>query len=285
MTFDDWESTGEVIRRLRSSKVLPYLFEFLDRDCIQALNEKLQMSFEEVEATLLVDVEEEEVEIATGIFRDCGARKITLAKDEDEAEALYEARSMAYLAVKSLASGVQIEDVALPIDRLGEYLKFVKEVASSHGIRIPVNGHAGDGNVHPTILYDKSDDKSKEAANLAYEELCRKAIAMGGSVTAEHGVGIQKTKFLREQLPRSRGSRGTQTDERNQEDIRPQRHHEPWEVRRGRLGHDLAHPAPGTSSAPSLPVVRPTHLNHADLRLGGSSSSCARLLSGSPPSS
>jgi FAD/FMN-containing dehydrogenase len=63
-----------------------------------------------------------------------------------------------------------------------------------------VNGHAGDGNVHPTILYDKSDEKSKEAANLAYEELCRKAIAMGGSVTAEHGVGIQKAKFLREQL-------------------------------------------------------------------------------------
>jgi glycolate oxidase subunit GlcD len=200
VTFDDWESTGEVIRRLRSSKVLPYLFEFLDRDCIQALNEKLQMSFEEVEATLLVDVEEGEVEIATGIFRDCGARKITLAKDENEAEALYEARSMAYLAVKSLASGVQIEDVALPIDKLGEYLKFVKEVASNRGIRIPVNGHAGDGNVHPTILYDKSDEKSKEAANLAYEELCRKAIAMGGSVTAEHGVGVQKTKFLREQL-------------------------------------------------------------------------------------
>ena len=200
VTFDDWESTGEVIRRLRSSKVLPYLFELLDRDCIQALNEKLQMSFEEVEATLLVDVEEGEVEIATGIFRDCGARKITLAKDENEAEALYEARSMAYLAVKSLASGVQIEDVALPIDKLGEYLKFVKEVASNRGIRIPVNGHAGDGNVHPTILYDKSDEKSKEAANLAYEELCRKAIAMGGSVTAEHGVGIQKAKFLREQL-------------------------------------------------------------------------------------
>jgi glycolate oxidase subunit GlcD len=200
VTFDDWESTGEVISKLRSSKVLPYLFEFLDRDYIQALNEKLQMSFEEVEATLLVDVEEGEVEIATEIFRDCGARKMTLAKDEEEAEALYEARSMAYLAVKSLASGVQIEDVALPIDRLGEYLKFVKEVASNHGIRIPVNGHAGDGNVHPTILYDKSDEKSKEAANLAYEELCRKAIAMGGSVTAEHGVGIQKAKFLREQL-------------------------------------------------------------------------------------
>jgi glycolate oxidase len=201
VTFDDWESTGEVIRRLRSSKILPYLFEFLDRDNIQALNEKLEASFEEAEATLLVDVEEgEEVQLATEIFRDCGASRITLAKDEEEAETFYQARSMAYLAVKSLASGVQVEDVVLPIDRLGEYLKFVKEVASRYGIKIPVNGHAGDGNVHPTILYEKADENSRATANLAYEELCRKAIAMGGSVTGEHGVGVQKTRFLREQL-------------------------------------------------------------------------------------
>jgi glycolate oxidase subunit GlcD len=200
VTFGDWESTGEVIRRLRSSKILPYLFEFLDRDNIQALNERLGMSLEEAEATLLVDVEEGEVEPATAIFRDCGANKITLAKDEDEAESFYQARAMAYLAVKSMASGVQVEEVSVPIDRLGEYLRFVKEVATRHGIRIPVNGHAGDGNVHPTILYDKVDERSGAAAKLAYEELCRKAIAMGGSVTAEHGVGVQKVRFLREQF-------------------------------------------------------------------------------------
>jgi len=107
---------------------------------------------------------------------------------------------MAYLAVKTLASGVQVEDVAVPIDALGEYLRFVKEVAARHGLKIPVNGHAGDGNVHPTILYEKADEGSRAAANLAYEELCRKAIALGGSVSAEHGVGVQKIRFLREQF-------------------------------------------------------------------------------------
>ncbi|MGA2663518.1 MAG: FAD-binding oxidoreductase [Nitrososphaerales archaeon] len=200
VTFNDWESTGEVIRRLRRSKILPYLFEFLDRNNIQALNEKLEMSLEEAEATLLVDVEEGEVELATEIFKGCGASRVTLAKDKEEAEAFYQARSMAYLAVKTLATGVMIEDVSLPIDRLSEYLTFVKDVASRHGLRIPVNGHAGDGNVHPTILYEKADERSRAAAHLAYEELCARAIAMGGSVTAEHGIGVQKTKFLREQL-------------------------------------------------------------------------------------
>lgn len=198
--LDDWESAGEVIKKLRSSKVLPHIFEFLDRDNIRALNEKLQMNWEEAEAILLVDVEEGDEELAKDVFRSCGAKKITIARDEEEAEAFYQARSMAYLAVKSLATGVDLGDVAVPIDKLGEFLTFVKDVAARRGIKIPVNGHAGDGNVHPILLYEKSDPASRSRANLAYEELCRKAISMGGSVTGEHGVGVQKPQYMREQL-------------------------------------------------------------------------------------
>ena len=200
VTFDDWESAGHVISSLRSERILPHLFEFLDRENISALNEKLGMSLDEAEATLLVDVEETEVSQAERIFKKYGATKITIAKDEEQAEAFYQARSMAYLAIKSLATGIQVEDVAVPIDRLAEYLKFVKEVAVKYGIRIALNGHAGDGNVHPAILFERSDEKSREMANLAFEEICRRAISMGGSITGEHGVGLQKTKFLREQL-------------------------------------------------------------------------------------
>lgn len=200
VTFDDWQSTGEVIKKLRSSRILPNLFEFLDRDNIHALNEKLGMSYDEAEATLLVDVDEKEVPLVEGIFRECGALKIMAARDAEEEEAFYQARSMAYLAVKSLATGIQVEDVSLPIDKLGDYLKLVKRVAAKYGLQIPVNGHAGDGNVHPTILFEKSDPKSRDSANLAFEEICRWAISMGGSVTGEHGVGIQKPKFMREQM-------------------------------------------------------------------------------------
>lgn len=200
VTYDNWESTSEVIKRLRSSRILPSLFEFLDRENIRALNEKLEMNLDEAEATLLVDIEEGDAALAEQVFKDCGALKIKIAQDEEQAEAFYQARSMAYLAVKSLATGVQVEDVAVPIDRLGDYLKLVKEVAAKYGLKIPVNGHAGDGNVHPTILYEKSDEESRKKANLAFEEICERAIAMGGSVTGEHGVGIQKPKFMRDQL-------------------------------------------------------------------------------------
>jgi glycolate oxidase subunit GlcD len=200
VTFDSWEAAGDVIKRLRSSRVLPHIFEFLDRENIQAVNGKLGTSYEEAEATLLVDVEPGEAGLAEGIFRDCGAGTVRLARDEAEAASFYEARTMAYLALKDLSSGIQVEDVTVPIERLGEFLKFVKQVSSEYGVRMPTNGHAGDGNVHPVVLFDKSDPKSRAAAGLAYEVLCRKAIEMGGSITGEHGIGSQKAKLLREQL-------------------------------------------------------------------------------------
>lgn len=199
-TFDSWETAGEVIRRLRSSKVLPLVFEFIDGETLQAVNKKLGTGYEEAEATLLVDVEVRDAELAQGIFLDCGASSVRLARDEAEAASFYQARTMAYPAVKGLASGVWVGDVSVPIDRLGEFLKIVKQVASEYGVRMPTNGHAGDGNVHPVVLFDKSDPKSRAAASMAYEELCRRAIEMGGSVTGEHGIGSHKAGLLREQL-------------------------------------------------------------------------------------
>jgi glycolate oxidase len=200
MTFERWRSAGDAICGLRAAKIMPHMFEFLDGEVIRALNEKLHMDLDEAEATLIVDIEEPSLEAALEIFNANGPKRIRMAKDEEEAEAFYQMRSMAYLAIRDLAPAVQVEDIAVPIDRLTEYLAKVKEVASKYGLRIPVNGHAGDGNVHPVILYDKDDRKSSASAHLAFEELCRHGIALGGSITGEHGIGVQKVKLLREQM-------------------------------------------------------------------------------------
>jgi len=200
LTFDDWRTAGDAICNLRAAKVQPLMFEFLDKGVIQALNEKLNAGEDEAEATLIVDIEEPSLKEALGIFGASKPRKVMVAKNDEEAERLYQLRATAYLAVRDLASGVQVEDISLPIDMLTEYLTKVYEVADRRGVRITVNGHAGDGNVHPVILYDKADKKSREAALLAFEEICRYGISVGGSVTGEHGVGVQKAKLLREQL-------------------------------------------------------------------------------------
>lgn len=205
LTFDDWRSASDAISQLRASKIMPHMFEFLDKETIQALNKNLNTSEDEAEATLIVDIEEASLNAAMEIFKRNGPTKVVIAKDAEEAEAFYQIRSMAYLAVRGLGKAVKVEDIVVPIDRLGEYLMKVKETASKHGLRIPVNGHAGDGNVHPVILYDEDDGKSRRAAFRAFEEICRYGISIGGSITGEHGVGAQKAKLLREQMSAHEG--------------------------------------------------------------------------------
>jgi len=205
LTFDDWRSASDAISELKASKVMPHIFEFLDRETIQALNKMLGTAQDEAEATLIVDIEEPSLDAAMGIFNRHSPTKTLVAKNDEEAEAFYQIRAMAYLAIRGLGKSVQVEDISVPIDRLGDYLAKVKEIASKNGLRIPVNGHAGDGNVHPCILYDEGDPKSRAAARRAFEEICRYGISIGGSITGEHGVGTQKAGLLKEQMKAHEG--------------------------------------------------------------------------------
>ncbi len=205
ITYGDWRSASDAICELRASRIMPHIFEFLDKETVQAVNRHLDTRQDEAEATLIVDIEEPSLGAALEIFNRHKPGKVVVAKDADEAEAFYQIRSMSYLAIRGLGKAVQVEDIAVPIDRLGDYMAKVKETASRHGLRILVNGHAGDGNVHPVILYDAADKKSRTAAQRAFEEICRYGISIGGSVTGEHGVGTQKAKLLREQLEAHEG--------------------------------------------------------------------------------
>jgi len=208
VTFGDWPSAGRAIQELRRRRISANLMEFMDLETVRAVNAAFRMDLEEAEATLLVDLEAPLVPSAEEVFRTHGARGFTRAADEEQAGRLYSARSRAYLAVKELASGVQIEDVTVPIERLAEYLGLVKETARRLGLRIPTLGHAGDGNVHPTILFDRANPASQRAATAALEELCRYAIRVGGTVTGEHGIGVQKASLMREQMEAHGGQEG-----------------------------------------------------------------------------
>jgi glycolate oxidase len=205
-TFDSWGPVGEAIIKMRSSGMLPGLFEFLDRDHIHALNVKLDKRLEEAEATLIVDMEEPHYKEMVELLETCGAKAVHVAKDDAEAEELYEIRANALLAVKSLAPAASVGDVTLPLDRLGEYLKALREISAAQKLRIFAMGHAGDGNVHPTILYDDSKPEEKDAMSVAFEAICRRAVEMGGTVTGEHGVGVQKMKVFKEQLQKRDGT-------------------------------------------------------------------------------
>jgi glycolate oxidase len=147
-----------------------------------------------------MEIEKNSLNKITEICKSSGSSKIILPETEEEADQLYSARATAYLAVRQLASGIHIEDVVVPIDKLSDYLLTVKNIASKYNLTIPLLGHAGDGNVHPNILYDKSDPVSVENASHAFEDICKYAIDVGGSITGEHGIGIQKMKLFKDQI-------------------------------------------------------------------------------------
>jgi glycolate oxidase len=198
--FHSWKPAVQAITRLRSERVQAALLEFMDGNTVKAVNRDFGTSFPVHPATLLIDLEEELVQKSLAIIRSCGAAEVVVAKNEEEAEAMYQARAWSYIAVRSEATGSRAEDVCVPITKLADYLTFVEKVSKRRRLKIVVHGHAGDGNVHPLILFDKNDRESVKRADAAFEDICEYAIRVGGTITGEHGIGSQKVRLLRKQL-------------------------------------------------------------------------------------
>jgi glycolate oxidase len=197
--FERWEDAGRAIQAIRAKGIQPVLLEFIDRDTIKSINDSFELEIPEHAATLFMEATSR-LDETLELCEENGSTGKYLAKDEKDGERLYSARALAYLGVKALASGSHTEDVVVPIDRLAEYLGLVRRIGEKYGLKIPTAGHAGDGNVHPVILYDRESKESEEKAEKAFAEICRYAIEVGGSVTGEHGIGEQKIEFAREQL-------------------------------------------------------------------------------------
>lgn len=110
-----------------------------------------------------------------------------------------------YLAIRSVAKNVLVEDVCVPIDRIVDYLQMVKSLSRKYGLSIAMNGHAGDGNIHPAIFYDESNVDEVARVEKLVDELIQFSVEVGGTITGEHGVGLQKQKDLVKQLAAHNG--------------------------------------------------------------------------------
>jgi glycolate oxidase len=130
---------------------------------------------------------------------DTGAIWVEQSTDDAEAEALFEARRLAYPAFERLGP-VLTEDVCVPRAQVPAMLRQVNEIGARHGLRIATVAHAGDGNLHPMLVTPAGDDAARFEAQAAFEELLDAAIALGGTVTGEHGVGILKRDGMRREL-------------------------------------------------------------------------------------
>ncbi|GAA3937997.1 FAD-binding oxidoreductase [Microbacterium soli] len=184
----------------------PSMLEFMDRATINAVEDMMRMDLDRTAAAMLIVQSDEPSEVATAqieeIERICeqhGATEVYATSDPDEGEALIEARRQAIPAVERRGA-LLLEDVGVPLPRLGDLIDGMRAIAERRGVEIAVVAHAGDGNTHPLIVLDPTDAAQRERADAAFGEVMDLAIGLGGTITGEHGVGRLKQPWLADYL-------------------------------------------------------------------------------------
>ena len=196
--FSSLVAAGEAVAEVTRSGVTPSALELLDQQCLRAVDDWKNLGLSTDAAVILlarVDAPgaagDAEAEAVRACFAAAGATWAARSEDPDEAEALFSARRLAYPALERLGP-VLTEDVCVPLRAVPTMLARIEEVAARHDVRIANLAHAGDGNLHPLLVTEPGDDAARVRAQAAFEEIHAAAIALGGTVTGEHGIGLLK---------------------------------------------------------------------------------------------
>ena len=200
-TFDALVDAGRAVTGI-VAEVRPAALELMDRAALAAVEAVQPMDLDLGAAALLLartDAGGDEGDRIAAACEAAGATYVARTDDPDEGELLMGARRMAIPCVERLGT-VLIEDVGVPVPRIPELLAAVEATAERHATAIPVIGHAGDGNLHPLVTYDPADADATERAMAAFDDVMAAALALGGTVTGEHGVGVLKARHLVSQL-------------------------------------------------------------------------------------
>ncbi|MCU1593374.1 MAG: linked oxidase domain protein [Frankiales bacterium] len=205
-SFRSLVDAGRAVAIVTKAGLTPSALELLDRYCLEAVEEWKHLGLEADSAAMLLarvdtngDAGDDEARAIVACFEEAGAVWAAQSTDDAEAEALFEARRLVYPAVERLGP-VLTEDIVVKRSLLPQMLAEVEVIARRHEVRIATIAHAGDGNLHPLILTPAGDDNARVAAQSAFEDLLDAAIALGGTVTGEHGVGLLKRGGMRREL-------------------------------------------------------------------------------------
>jgi len=202
-SFRSIEEASETVTAIIAAGIIPAALEMLDELMIRAINEGTGAGYpKDAGAVLLIELDGPRAEVeaqaqrVVAICRERGALDVRVARDEAERALLWKGRKEAAGAVGRLAPAYLLQDAVVPRSRLPEIMRELAVIAARHRVQIANVFHAGDGNLHPLILYDDRNPEELERAKAANEALLHACIAMGGTVTGEHGVGLDKAKNL-----------------------------------------------------------------------------------------
>jgi glycolate oxidase len=204
--FGGLVASGEAVSLITRRGLSPSVLEILDRACLTAVEEWKHLGIAADAAALLLarvdtpgDSGRDEADALAAAMADAGAQWVAQSTDAAEAEALFDARRLAYPALERLGP-VLTEDVCVPRSAVPAMLGRIEATAARHGVTIATIAHAGDGNLHPLLVTPPGDDGARIAAQAAFEEFLDDAIALGGTVSGEHGIGLLKRSGMRREL-------------------------------------------------------------------------------------
>ncbi|HEY3253135.1 MAG TPA: FAD-linked oxidase C-terminal domain-containing protein [Polyangiaceae bacterium] len=200
--FDSLEASGHAVAAIVRS-VNASLLEIMDRACVRAVDQFANLGLDTEAAALLIAQSDAPGEVELSLMREAcegaGATLVHATTDADEGRQLLTARRLAFPAIERLGT-VLLDDVAVPLPRLPEMFKRIEAIAAQSATFVATVAHAGDGNIHPMIVFDANDAAAEARARVTFEALMNEALQLGGTITGEHGVGSLKRDGLVRQL-------------------------------------------------------------------------------------
>ncbi|BAC14787.1 glycolate oxidase subunit [Oceanobacillus iheyensis HTE831] len=206
-TYEDIDDAAKTVSAIIENRIIPATLEFLDQPTVEVVEEYNQIGLPtDAKAILLIEqdgpesVVNKDIDKIAEICKELHAVTVSVAKNEQEATALTTARRSALSTIARLRPTTFLEDATVPRSQVAPMVKEINRIAEKYNVKICTFGHAGDGNLHPTVPTDVRDKEEYHRVEQAFAEIFEKAVELGGTITGEHGVGAMKAPFLKLKL-------------------------------------------------------------------------------------
>ena len=202
--FGSLDAAARATSAIIAAGIVPAALEMMDNPTIRAVEASIYAAGYPIDAAavLLIEIDgltaglDRDAATLEGLCRDCGARDVRVARDEGERTRLWQGRKKAFGAMGRVSSHLVVQDAVIPRTRLPEVLREIARIGAAHRITVCNVFHAGDGNLHPNIPYDANDPEESARVHLAMKEVMQACVAAGGSITGEHGIGLDKLDYM-----------------------------------------------------------------------------------------
>jgi glycolate oxidase len=205
--FENVDDASQAVSDIISAGIIPGAMEMMDQLITQAIEAAYKFGFPlDAGAVLIVELDglqaglESQAERVIQLCKQNGAREVRVAQSEQQRMDLWKSRKRAFGAIGRLSPNFLTQDGVVPRSKLPEIMRFIRKCSEKYGLRIPNVFHAGDGNIHPLILYDERYPEQVRDAIAVGNDILEKCVELGGSVTGEHGIGVEKIDFMAKQF-------------------------------------------------------------------------------------